>query len=280
MLIQNKYTNYNLYNRQMPAVRQSFGAAKDVNLKYINRVHYDILPKRIQSAVKELVQAGKYDSTTLYDLHKEKYAPLLDCKTLDEARNEFLEFRDVLDASVVVKRPKTVNIRKMRESVELEDLSLYLLKERWGKLKSLDEIAKDFGLSSRTQITWFMDKLQIPTFPKNYTTLLRSSDEALNEVIASKTRAYNSTRYDAVVEKNRRLSAENIELNRYISQAAWDRLPHIKETLSEISRTVPKENRFGVLWSRYPEYAKEFAEMKSQIAAELRGSVKRSKRKM
>lgn len=261
---------------QMPVMRQSFGAAKDINLKYIYQNHYDVLPKRIQDSVKELVQAGKHDSTTLYDLHKEKYAPLLECKTLDDVRNEFIEFREVLDASVVVKRPNTANIKKMRETVELEDLSLYLLKERWGKLKSLDEIAKDFGLKSRNQIAWFMDKLQIPTFPKNYTTLLRSSDESLNEVIASKTRAYNSANYDAVVEKNRRLSAENRDLNSYILQEAWDRSPHIKEALSEISKTVPVENRFAVLWSRYPEYAKELAEIKSQIAAELRGSNKRN----
>ena len=78
-----------------------------------------------------------------------------------------------------------------------------------------------------------------------------------------------------VVEKNRRLAQENIELNHYITQEAWDRLPHIKEKLSEISRNVPSERRFGYLWTMYPEYAQELAEMKRTVAAEIRGANKK-----
>ena len=270
MKIQNNYFNYNLYNTDPSVTRQGFGAAKDINLKYIYQVHFDILPKRIQEEVEKLVKAGKQDSITLYDLHKDKYAPLLDCKTLDEARNTFLEFREVLDADAVIVH-KSPNIKKIMEKVSLEDLSLHLLKERWANLKTLDEIAKDLGLKNRVGITWLKDKIRVPDFAKNYTTLLRSSDETYNAIIASKTQAYNALHYNDVLEKNRRLSQENIELNRYIFQEAWDRLPHIRQTLSEISRTVPPDQRFEALWGTFPEYAKELAEMKREIAAEIRG---------
>lgn len=278
MKIQNNYTNYNLYDMHRSVTRQGFGAAKDVNLKYIYRTHFDVLPKRIQTEVEKLVKAGKHESITLYDLHKDQYAALLDdktCKTLDDARNLFPEFREVLDASAVIKH-KSPNIKKIMEKVPLEDFSLYLLKERWGKLKTLDEIAQDLGLKNRVGIAWLKDKIQMPDFGKNYTTLLRASDEAYNGIIAAKTKAYNAMHYDAVVEKNRRLARENVDLNSYISQEAWDRLPHIREALSEISRTVPKENRFATLWQMYPDYAKEYAEVKSQIAAEIRGSYKKT----
>lgn len=275
MKIQNNYANYNLCNMQNPVTRQGFGAAKDINLKYICRAHFNVLPKRIQTEVEKLVKSGKHDRITLYDLHKEQYAELLDCETLEAARNKFPEFREVLDARAVIKH-KSPNIKKIMEKVPLEDLSLYLLKERWGNLKTLDEIAHDLGLKNRVGIAWLKDKIQMPDFCKNYTTLLRASDEAYNGVIAAKTKAYNAAHYGAVVERNQRLASENIELNRYISQEAWNRLPHIREALSEISRTVPKENRFATLWATYPEYAKEYAEMKSQIAAEIRGSYKKS----
>ena len=275
MKIQNNYLNRNLYNVATTAPVKNFGAAKDVNLKYIYQTHFNSLPKRIQTAVQEHVKSGKYDDITLYDLHKEKYAPLLDCKTLDEARNLFPEFREVLDARSVVVH-KSPNIKKIMEKVSLEDLSLHLLKERWANLKTLDEIARDLGLKDRVGITWLKDKIMMPDFAKNYTTLLRSSDETFNVIIASKTKAYNSAHYDAVVEKNRRLAQENIELNRYIAQEAWDRLPHIKEKLSEISRTVPSELRFETLWTMYPEYAQEYGEMKSTIAAEIRRGNKKS----
>lgn len=278
MKIQNNYANYNLYNTQNSMTRQGFGAAKDITLKYIYKAHFAVLPKRIQTEVEKLVKAGKHDSITLYDLHKQKYAALLDdktCKTLDDARNLFPEFREVLDAKAVIEH-KSPNIKKIMQKVPLEDLSLYLLKERWGKLKTLDEIAQDLGLKNRTGITWLKDKIQMPDFGKNYTTLLRASDEAYNGIIAGKTKAYNAVHYDAVVKKNQRLSKKNIELNRFIAQEAWDRLPHIREALSEISRTVPKENRFATLWQMYPEYAREYAEMKSQVAAEIRGSYKKN----
>ena len=101
MKIQNNSINSNLYNVNVSAKRQNFGAAKDINLKYIYNEHFDLLPKRIQTAVAELVKAGKFDFITLLDLHKEKYAPLLDCKTLDEARILFPEFREVLDAEML-----------------------------------------------------------------------------------------------------------------------------------------------------------------------------------
>lgn len=267
MSIQFSTHNYCNSNKYYP----NFSGARDINLKYIYDKRLRLLPQRMRVKVANAVENNGDIFEPLRDIHLRTYAPLLECKTLGKAQNMFYEFREVLPANVVIQH-KSPNIKKIMESVKLEDLSLVLLKERWGNLKTLDEIAKQFGLKSRSAIAWLMDIIRIPDFGANYHRLLSSTDETLNKKIAQKTKDYNAAHRAYVIQRNRELSAKNKELNRQISQMAWDRLPHIKEAMSELASETTGPERFAAFWEKYPEYAKEYAQMKKIVAQELRES--------
>lgn len=251
----------------------SFQGARDINLKYIYNNRLRLLPQRIRQKVTNVVENNGNIYEPLRDIHLKTYAPLLECKTLGKAQNMFYEFREVLPAQNVIQH-KSQNVKKIMETTPLEDLSLLLLKERWGKLKTLDEIAKDLGLKNRSALAWIMQKIRIPDFGTNYHKLLSTTDEKLNREIAQKTKNYNAAHRDAVIAHNLTLSMKFKELNRQISQTAWDRLPHIKEAFSEVASRTNGSERFAAFWSEHPEYAQEFAQMKRKVAAELRAQRK------
>lgn len=251
----------------------SFGSAKDINLKYIYKNRLHLLPDRMKNIITQIVRGNIECSCSLRDLHISVYKRLLDCKTLDEARNVFPEFREVLDLSNVVQRD-SANLRKIKEKKSVSEFSLFMLKERWGKLRTLNEIALNLGLKDRSALSWFADKVRIPDLGKNYQTLLKASDEELNAQIASKTKAYNRLHYESVVRRNRDLSRQNKALNSFISKEAWRRLPEVRDALSEVSSRTRGEERFGVFWQLNPKYARMYGEMKHQIAEEIKQSKK------
>ena len=232
MSIQFSTHNYCNSNKYYP----NFSGARDINLKYIYDKRLRLLPQRMRVKVANAVENNGDIFEPLRDIHLRTYAPLLECKTLGKAQNMFYEFREVLPANVVIQH-KSPNIKKIMESVKLEDLSLVLLKERWGNLKTLS-----------------------------------STDETLNKKIAQKTKDYNAAHRAYVIQRNRELSAKNKELNRQISQMAWDRLSHIKEAMSKLASETTGPERFAAFWEKYPEYAKEYAQMKKIVAQELRES--------
>ena len=136
---QYNYQTYPYKRKQEP----SFQGARDINLKYIYDNRLRLLPERIRRKVANVVENNGNIYEQLRDIHLKTYAPLLQCKTLGKAQNIFVEFSDVLPAQVAIKH-KSPNVKKILQNVPIEDLSLVLLKERWGKLKTLDEIFVDF----------------------------------------------------------------------------------------------------------------------------------------
>ncbi len=262
-------SNYNFFTNQQPVKKQSFGAAKDITLKYVyeNRMH--LLPPRMKLLVADIVENNKDIYEPLRDLHLRTYAPLRKYRNLEKIQSLFPEFAHVLQADNVVKR-KTHNMRAIMESIPLEKFSVFMLKERWGKLKSLDEIAQELGIKDRSALSWFVAKIGLPDIDKNYQILVKASDAKLNAKIAGKTRAYNTEHKQFVIDRNRQLSEQNKGLNREIAREAWRRLPHIREALSEHSAHTSSSERFASFWSKYPEYAGEYGAMKRQIAKEIR----------
>lgn len=126
----------------------NFAGTKLISLKQqMERIDFDILPKRIQDRVrKELEEGG---TKNLYELHKETYSPLLECKTLDEAKAMFPEFETVRDAKDLFLRYGThkekekafrsapyiaqLVFERSVPEVKIEDLSLQYLKKIYGK---------------------------------------------------------------------------------------------------------------------------------------------------
>ncbi len=260
-------SNYNT------SCKPSFSGDVKVTLDYVIKKRAYILPERMVRAVKKEILDSKKNTKkampSLFDLHKKIYAPLLDCKTLEQAQSLFPEFREVLNADKLIKK-NTYNIRKIKEKVSLSDFSLYVLKERWANLKTLDTIAKEFCLENRNKLGWILEKVRIPDLGKQYLQLLKSSDVTLRKEIADKVTAFNNNHRAYVINRNRELSKAHRELNRKIFQTAWDRLPHIKEAFSMHSHNTSSKERFRTFWQKYPNYLKELQEMRKQVAEELR----------
>lgn len=264
--------NYS-YHIQNHSAHSSFGSAKDITLEYILKNRERLLPERIRRKASIWVSKKNKikNMPTLKELHESTYAPLLSCKTLGEAQNRFPEFKEVLQANVVISKGSK-NTRKIEEHVPLKDLSLYVLKERWGKMRTLNDIALELGLKDRSALGWVLDKIRMPDLGKNYQMLLKASDEQGNRVISSKVKAYNSAHRDAVIAHNRAVSSMQSvrKLNGLIAQEAWKRLPHVQEALREFSKTTNSQDRFAAFWSKYPQFAKEFGAMKRTVALEMK----------
>ena len=243
--------NYSLYNPS--SLNPSFSGAKDISLKYVVSKYPYILPDRILKAAKKIINTVPKDKRlTLYDLHLEEYKGLLSCRTLDEARNMYPEFREILDASLF-RNSRSKHLKNL--SVPLEDMSLRVLQDYYGRLIPQHEIGRRLGFSSKSAFDWFKDKIRFLPFKKNYLTLVYSSNESKNAVIAEKTRAFNRKFPERMYEHNRmaaqsnkseeykkaqsqrikQYDIENPERRKKIgifTKEVWRRLPHIRKAIS------------------------------------------------
>lgn len=252
MKIGNNSVNLNSYN-----IQRNFGASKPKTLFEIYRKHSFVIPQRVRKVVEKELLENVLSSKNLRDIHLEVYKPLLDCKTLDEARNLFPEFREVLDLTAFLKK-KSQNIKKIEKVLPLEEFSLTMLKEKWGKCKTKDEIAQTLGLKDRSALGWFLDMIRMPNFDKNYQVVLNSCNKEKRELMAQKTRAYNLLHPDLMRAHNKNaaqaLKKEDVrkklsqnmkeydvlhpqrreKIGRY-SKAVWDLCPDVKNALREFS---------------------------------------------
>lgn len=272
MKINPQYHSYNnLLHSSKP---QAFGAAKDITLKYVMENHERLLPLRIrrQAAIRV---SKNIENITLRDLHLQTYSRLLGCQTLQKAQNIYPEFRGVLQANAVIKKGSK-NTKAIAQVVPLEDLSLYILKERWGNLKTLDSLAEELGVKNRSALGWILDKIDMPDLGKNYQALLKASDAEQNELISLKVKAYNFFNKEKIAAHNRAIAQnpKNKERESSVAKEAWSRLPHIKAALKEFSKTSNPRDRFNDFWKKYPEYAKEFGDMKKIVNAERKAAKK------
>ena len=250
-------SNINLFNGRYNCAPASFSGlgAQKLDLKYFINNHRNLLPITMSQKIEELLGTKGVHLPTLRELHIQTYAPLLECKTLDEARNLFVEFRGILDAKDVL-RASGKTMKEVMKHCPPENLSLKLLQDIWGRLKTQNEIAHELGLSNYQKLDYIKEKILFPNRGTVYTNLLKASDPVLNAEIASKTRAYNLLHPDLMYAHNRRAAklahtpeaqlkhAQAIRQH-YInhpeerlrvaqtSKLVWDRLPHIKEALKK-----------------------------------------------
>ena len=127
-------------------------------------------------------------------------------------------------------------------------------------------IAKELGLENKSAFDWLKDKIRFVPFKKNYLTLVYSSDETKNAIIAEKTRLYNRKHPEQMYEHNRQAAqankseayrkaqserikqydSENPERRQKISRFSkevWNRLPHIKREISREMARFPNMDR-------------------------------------
>ena len=226
---------------------------KPITLEYIVKKRSYLLPKRVLDKAQVIVARMRENKPSLKELHLDIYAPLLECKTLDEAKHLFPEFSDIKEDVIFQRNSRYAEEFKMRTD---KDFSLKILQEYWGKLRNKDDIAHDLGMKGRSSLDWVLKKIGFVPLDTNYKILIKASDEEENRLIAAKTTAWNVLHPDLMFLKNRKAAQgcktekyrkeqsqrikdydkehpERREKIRIVTQRAWDSCPEIKKAMSD-----------------------------------------------
>lgn len=244
----------NYYNQNQDV---SFGAAKDINLRYIWRERRHLLPDRMVKAVDEaLTSAGSKASNselpTLRALHDKTYKGLFGAKTLDEVRENFIEFHDVRDFTEIAGQFSRSARMIQEQGIALEDFSLDCLKKIWSGMPQ-EEVAKSYGFSCRGVLSKICKNLNIPKPVNNYLTLLKTSCEEGNKEVADKTRRHLELSLEHLAlankanktpearakqaESMRRFYVENPDKREEvgeISSLTWQKCPEVREAQARL----------------------------------------------
>ena len=146
----------------------SFGAKTNAQkLEYIGE---DNFPNpAILETYKQAIQKG--DDVLLCDIHKNFYSGLLSCSTLDEAKQLYPEFVDVIDASQLPVKDYNGFLKRVAngevDGVNLETLSLHILKKHYGQSHGYAKKEAYWGLDPKSNQNLF-SKLNIRTLNREY----------------------------------------------------------------------------------------------------------------
>lgn len=254
-----KVTNNNIaaYNYSKQTNSPSFGkGGKPITLQYVIENRSYLLPERIRAIVTELMKQSNVTLPSLLEVHKITYAPLMACKTLEDAKKMFPEFATVKD-KVEFTRDSVYSERYLERTQE--NFGLDMLKKFWAELKTKDSMANELGMKGRNSLQWALDKIGFVSYSSNYKTLLKASDEAGNREIAAKTKAWNSEHPNAVKAHNkiaaqgcktpeyraaqsqriRKYDAQNPARRAKISEytkRVWELCPDVKEAMAEFAK--------------------------------------------
>ncbi len=226
---------------------------KPTTLKYAVQKHSKIIPERVLAEAKKVLSMGNGGTQSLYDIHKRIYAPLLDCKTLDEAKVLFPEFKDMKDEVRYVRET-----RYSREFFERTDknFALKMLQEVWANLKTQEEISKSLGMSCNSSLVWPLKQIGFVGYSGNYKTLLKSSDAEGNRIIAAKTTAWNAMHPDLMYKKNKH-AAQFCKTPEYKEKQS-ERMKALYIDYPELAQDKSDFNK--EMWSRAPEVRKAMSE--------------------
>jgi len=177
--------------------------------------------------------ADRYEASCnepLYCVHKEYYSGLLDCSTLEEAKQKYPEFINVINVSEIDKNifDRSIILKKIKSGaiygLTIENLPLELLKRQYAEIKSIKDKNNYFGLTKDTVIRLF-EILKIPRLNRTYYYVLSGSKPEFAEKISS-------------IMKNN-WDAEQGEKYRKAKALAWERHPEIKQVMVECAKEFP-----------------------------------------
>lgn len=248
-------SSYQHYKANQKAYSPTFeGRGKPIDLKYIYEKHQDILPPRVLEEVKKVLSNQNISLPSLMQIHKSLYLGLLDCKTLNDAKKMFSEFSDINDIKIAYQKR---SFKDANPKFDVKDnFGLRMLQEYWAKLRTQDDIAKDFGLKSRATLDWSLKKINFPGFVPNYKNILKASDADENKLIAAKTAAWNALHPDLMFAKNKHAAQAHKRPERRAAQAEamkkfYVQHPERKEKISCLGKLT---------WAKCPEVAEAMAD--------------------
>ena len=146
----------------------SFGAKTNAQkLEYIGEENFP--NSAILESYKQSIQNG--EDVLLCDIHKDFYFGLLSCSTLDEAKQLYPEFTNVIDASQLPEKEYNGFLKRVAsgdvEGASLETLSLDILKRHYGQSQGYAKKEAYWGLDPKTNQNLF-SKLNINTLNREY----------------------------------------------------------------------------------------------------------------
>ena len=170
----------------------TFGAAKDINLRYIMKNRSHLLPVRVRGAVENILSETEGQPLsvlpTLREVHQQTYAPLMSTETLSEAGTLYPEFSGVIDFTQIAAKFSR-SAKTIARILPPEAFSLDCLKKIWSGMTQ-EEIVKYYGFSCRDVLSKLCKTLNIPKPQGNYLTLLKTSEEEGNRKVAEATRRH------------------------------------------------------------------------------------------
>lgn len=110
------------------------------------------------------------ETTTIYEIHNEYYGDLLNCETLEEVKELYPEFKEVIDAKDLETSNRGFfgNIKKGNiEGLSMDNLSLRLLQKHYAELKPLGHKDNYWGRHMDVLLST-MEKLNIPPLNSRY----------------------------------------------------------------------------------------------------------------
>lgn len=243
MIVQNR--NYNTPN---------FTAASDITLKYVLTKRAQYLPESMLNEIKQICASNPKELPSLQDVHKKVYQPLFDAKNLEEVRERFPEFKDVIDI-VSLKDNRSKAVKAIKEKMPLEKFTLQYLKQLYQPEK-MEDLVKMYDLTNRSILSWLNQKLNIKKLCSPYLKILKMSDEKENQRIAElsrqaifanpkaqKKRLAKAAETHRTPEYRAKKSQEMIDFYKrnpkaagkigFISKETWNRCPEIKKALAE-----------------------------------------------
>ena len=272
----NTYNNYNPSQSFKPYKKDfyspSFTAASDISLRYVYEKHAKYLPKSILQKIEELLSKGEEENLPqLWQLHNEVYKPLMEAKTLDEAKTIFPEFRDVIDVQTLSGN-RSKAIKAILEKMPLDQFTLTYLQKLYAPTTQ-EIIIKLFGFTNRSLAEWLNKKLNIPKLAGNYLQLLRMSNEEENRRIAecSRQAIYNNPEAQA---QRQAKAAEHHRTPEYREKKRTEMIRYYEERPEQRERVRRITER---TWQLCPEVKSAFSAYTAQCSDFVKSALAKKK---
>lgn len=204
------------------------------------------------------------ETTTIYEIHQDYYGELLNCKTLEEAKEKYPEFKDVLDAKDLPMQKKGI-IKSVQQGkvdgVNICDLSLILLQKHYVDLKNYGS-RSDYWNKKSDDVMQVFSQLNIPFLNKRYLYVIsKQKPDSFWQDEEYKNNAKENMKKNWTDEKFRQKQSEKFKqlwttenfrkkqreslntlksknnrilLNKSLKMA-WDMHPEIKDKMSELA---------------------------------------------
>lgn len=202
---------------------------------------------------------------TLIDVHKKFYSSLKECFSLQEVKEKFPEFKDVIPANEVNFAKGTIFESFKKGELEYfdkdEDFSLQLLKLYWGEGFSLNDLKK---YANGQDLYHTMKRLNIPRVDKDYGHILKFSDPQYNERL---TKEMTAKRLEALDRRAQLNDGEPVYIKR--GPMSEEHRHHISEGLLKYYRENPEKlfemsERQKEFYRENPERAKILSRVASK----------------